>query len=218
MGNIVISDRLRIPGWVDDFSAFRRWIRSEHFPDHGWYSHLAGELWVDVSMEKVWHNQIKGVIAIVVGGLVLAARLGKYFHDRMFLSNLDVGLSTEPDGMFVSRKALKSGRVALLEGKESLEVIGTPDMVLEVVSPTTVHKDTVVMREQYWQAGIAEYWLIRQGQGQNFDLAILRHTEAGYVANRVNRGWVKSKVFGKAFRLAEEADDVGGPTFLLDSR
>src|SRR5262245_44709545 len=190
MGNIVISDRLRIPSWVDDFPAFRRWIRSEDFPDHGWYSHLGGELWVDVSMEKVWHNQIKGVIAIVVGGLVLAEKLGRYFHDRMFLTNLEAGISTEPDGMFVSRNALKAGRVSLLEGEESLEVIGTPDMTLEVVSPTTLHKDTVVLREQYWQAGVAEYWLVRQLPDSSFDLEILRHTTAGYVPVRKSRGWV----------------------------
>ena len=218
MGNIVISDRLRIPSWVDNFSAFRRWIRSEDFPNHGWYSHLGGELWVDVSMEKVWHNQIKGVIAIVVGGLVLAGRLGKYFHDRMFLSNIEVGLSTEPDGMFVSRKALQSGLVNLLEGKESLEVIGTPDMVLEVVSPTTIHKDTVVLRDQYWQAGIAEYWLVQQVQSNSFDLQILKHTDSGYAPIRKNRGWVKSPAFGKAFRLVLEPDELAGPTFLLEMR
>lgn len=218
MGNIVISDRLRIPNWVDDLSAFRRWIRSDDFPDHGWYSHLGGEIWVDVSMEKVWHNQIKGVIAIVVGGLVLVGRLGRYFHDRMFLTNLEAGLSTEPDGMFVSREALQSGRVSLLEGKDSLEVIGTPDMVLEVVSPTTVHKDTVVLREQYWQAGITEYWLVQQRGVNDFDLDVLRHTRAGYVAARRTRGWVKSQVFGKAFRLVQEPDGAAGPTFLLDVR
>lgn len=218
MGNIVISDRLRIPRWVDDLPAFRRWIRSEEFPDHGWYSHLDGELWVDVSMEKVWHNQIKGVIAIVVGGLVLAARLGRFFHDRMFLTNLEVGISTEPDGMFVSRKGLRTGRVTLLEGKDSLEVIGTPDMVLEVVSPTTVHKDTVLLREQYWQAGIAEYWLVQQVAINQFELEILRHSASGYVPSRKSRGWVKSHVFGKAFQLTQEPDDVAGPTFLLDIR
>lgn len=218
MGNIIISDRLRIPSWVDNLSAFRRWIRSEEFPDHGWYSHLGGELWVDVSMEKVWHNQIKGVIAIVVGGLVLAGRIGKYFHDRMFLTNVDVGLSTEPDGMFVSRKALRAGRVTLLEGEESIEVLGTPDMVLEVVSPTTVHKDTVLLRDQYWQAGIREYWLVQQTDANEFELEIMRHSAAGYISVRKNRGWVKSLVFGKSFRLTQEPDDIAGPTFLLEMR
>ena len=54
--------------------------------------------------------------AIVVGGLVLTERLGRYFHDRMRLSNVDADLSSEPDGMFASRATLKEGRVHLIEG------------------------------------------------------------------------------------------------------
>ncbi|MEX2025817.1 MAG: Uma2 family endonuclease, partial [Pirellulaceae bacterium] len=107
----------------------------------------------------------------------------------------------EPDGMFVSQAAMKSKRVWFEEGAESLEVIGTPDMVLEVVSSHTVKKDTVVLRKLYAEAGIAEYWLVNPLKGAvTFD--VLRLTASGYVATPKNSGWVKSRVFGKSFRLA----------------
>src|SRR5256885_8764701 len=41
-----------------------------------------------------------------------------------------------------------------------LELEGTPDMVLEVVSESSVQKDTKRLRQLYWQAGIREYWLV----------------------------------------------------------
>jgi hypothetical protein len=44
----------------------------------------------------------------------------------------------------------------LIEGKEEghVELEGSLDMVLEVVSASSVHKDTVVLRRAYWQAGM----------------------------------------------------------------
>lgn len=217
MSNIVIGDRVRIPAWVDDFASFRRWIVSEDFPGQGRYSHLKGDIWVDVTMERIWHNQIKGVIAAVLMGLASSMGRGRYFPDGMFLTNLAVGLSTEPDGMFVSRKSLAEGRVQILQGDDSLEVLGVPDMTLEVVSPTTVHKDTEVLREQYWEAGIQEYWLV-QAEGSAFNLDILRYTNSGYVVTRKTSGWVKSKVFGKSFRLVQEPGVGDLSEFRLEMR
>src|SRR5262249_6525738 len=133
----VVAGSVRIPGWVKDLDSFRRWTRSDDFPEHGWFSHLAGELWVDLTMERSVHNQIHGTFTVVLGGLVLQHGLGKWYHDRMRLVHVGAELSTEPDGMFVSHEALRAGRVLLEKGDNTLEVLGTPDMVLEVISPTS---------------------------------------------------------------------------------
>src|SRR5688572_30146998 len=69
---------VRIPGWVCDLTSFRRWAKSDDFPDRGWYAHLNGELWVDPSMERLAHNQIKAEISIVLGALVKRAGTGKF--------------------------------------------------------------------------------------------------------------------------------------------
>src|SRR5688500_1214187 len=137
MSAIVIAEQARIPAWVKDHASFRKWIHSGDFPERGQFFHLNGELWVDLSMETLAHNRIKGQIAAVLTLCVELQRLGSFLHDRMVLTNLEVLLSSEPDGMFVADASLRSGRVALEEGDESLEVMGTPDMVLEVVSKTT---------------------------------------------------------------------------------
>ena len=208
---------VRIPAWVCDLASFRRWGKSEDFPDRGWYAYLNGELWVDPSMERLAHNQVKGEIGLVLASLVKRGGTGRFLGDRMLLTNMDADLSTEPDGMFLSYAGLRAGRVRLAEGEDSLEVEGSPEMVLEVVSPTSRRKDTVVLRELYWRAGVREYWLANPArQGLTFD--ILRHGPKGYIAVRKQGGWIRSGVFGASFRLSRGTDPVGLPAYTLAVR
>jgi Uma2 family endonuclease len=216
---VIIRGEIRIPGWVEDLETFCRWAEAPEYPERGWSSYLRGEIWVDDSMEEMNHNQAKGEFAIVVGGLVRAGRIGRYFHDRMLLSNAEADLASEPDGMFVSRASLRAGRVRLIEGQgdSPVRLEGTPDMVLEVISPGSIKKDTDVLRELYWRAGIPEYWLVDPSDiPATFE--ILKYSPKGYVSARKQRGWVKSAVFGKSFQLSQGADDLGHPEYTLQVR
>jgi Uma2 family endonuclease len=213
---MLLGDAIRIPPEaVDDFDAFRRWTKSKDFPERGEYAFLGGDLWADVTMETLIHNQFKLQITAVLSLMVVEAlKLGYFFSDRMRLVHEAVNLSSEPDAMFASHESVRSGRMRWERGRESLEVIGTPDMVLEIVSTTSERKDSVLLRELYAEAGIAEYWLVNPLRGQlSFD--ILRLSRGRYVATRKSAGWIKSAVFGKSFRLKakELTDDV--PQFSL---
>jgi len=37
---------------------------------------------------------------------------------------------------------------------------GAPDMVVEVVSPSSIHNDTIVKFQKYLRAGVTEYWIV----------------------------------------------------------
>jgi Uma2 family endonuclease len=215
---VLLDDAVRIPPEVvEDFDVFRRWTKSKHFPERGEYAFLGGDLWADVTMETVIHNQLKSIFAIVIGGLVMSESLGRFFSDRMRLVHESVNLSTEPDIMFASHESVKAGRVHWDRGRASLEVIGSPDMVLEVVSTTSERKDTVLLRELYAEAGILEYWLVNPLRGQlAFD--ILRLSRGRYVATRKSAGWTKSAVFGKSFRLVAEESTDDLPQYRLHVR
>jgi len=216
MSAIVLGEKIRIPDFIDDLESFRCWARSGDFPKQGRFSHLNGELWVDVMPEQLLtHNQVKGEFAIVLGGMMKTDRLGRYFHDRTLLTNAEAGLSTEPDGTFVSYASLTRNRLRLIEADEGfLELEGTPDMMLEVVSSTSVEKDTLVLRGLYWQADIPEYWLV-DARGDRLRFDILRRQPDGYVSTRKQRGWLKSAVFGKSFRLSSRPDELGHPEYTL---
>jgi Uma2 family endonuclease len=218
--NIIIQEQACIPGWVDDLQSFRRWAHSGEFPERGWFSYLNGDIWVDLSMEQFFsHNQVKRKYTVVLGNLVDSGYLGYFVVDRMLLSHPAANLSTEPDALFVTWEALRSGRLRLIEGATEgyVELEGTPDMVLEVLSTSSVRKDTEMLRELYWRAGILEYWLVdARGDTPRFD--ILRHTAQGYVLTEAQDGWLLSTVFGHAFRLTQQADPLGHPEYRLEVR
>lgn len=204
---VVIEDRVSIPGWVDDLESFRRWVHSGDMPEHGWFSYLNGEVWVDLSMEQLFsHNRVKTQFTVVLGGLVEAEGMGYFFSDRTLFSNPNAAVSTEPDALFVAYDSVNRGHVRWVEGADRgyVEVEGTPDMVLEIVSKTSVRKDTVTLRELYWRAGVREYWLVdAHGESPQFD--ILRHAAEGYIAAEAQEGWLRSEVLGRKFRLGSRA-------------
>lgn len=219
MSTIVIADQMRIPSWVNDLESFRRWSRTDDYPERGWVSFLDGEIWVDMDMEQLFfHNQVKTEFTIVLGRLIKSEELGYYFSDRAPLINEGVNLSTEPDGMFCSFRAIEEKRLSLVEGLEEdhVEIEGAPDMVLEVVSRYSVREDTKVLRKLYWRAGIPEYWLV-DARKPPLQFDILSWTERGYSAARRRQGWLKSKVFGRSFLLESKPDRLRNPQFFLRS-
>jgi hypothetical protein len=209
-----------VPGWVTDIDAFRRWLDDESFPEEvrAWW--LKGEVWVDMSREQIFsHVLVKTEYTIVLGGLAKSEQLGTYFTDGVLLSNFAADISGNPDGLFLSNGTLTSDRIRLIEGKDGgyVELQGSPDMVLEVLSKSSEQKDEVLLKRAYWEADVREYWLVdARGTEPRFD--IFRRTAKGYAATRKQDGWVKSNVFGKAFRLIVHKGPAGHPDFTLEVR
>ena len=136
----------------------------------------------------------------------------------MLLSNVDADIAVKPDAFFASHAARRD-RVRLLKGKKSgcVEMEGSPDMVLEVVSDNSVHKDMQLLRQDYWETGTREYWLV-DARKEPLVFDILRHTPKGYRTTPKKDGWIKPVVFGKSFRLTQQTNEYGDPEFPLDVR
>jgi Uma2 family endonuclease len=218
MSTVVIADKGTIPDWVRDFDSFRRWARSSEFPESGGISFIDGEIWVDFSMEQLFsHNRVKTAVTYAVMRLLSETRTGDYVGDRMLLSNVSAKLASEPDGLYYHWSTVQSGRLKLVESADEgcTELDGTPDMVMEIVSRTSVRKDTLVLPDSYWEAGIPEYWLIdARGPEPKFD--ILSHSPAGYVPTEATSAGVFSKVFNRSFRLVQSVDPLGHPEFCVE--
>jgi len=96
--------------------------------------------------------------------------------------------------------------------------IGSPDLVVEIVSDNSEEKDTEWLMSAYHAAEILEYWLI-DGRDENdlrFDL--LRRGPEEYVATRRSDGWVKSAVLKRSFRLTQTKGTLGLPQYRLEVR
>jgi len=214
------SGVIAIPAWVRDIDSFRRWSDSDDFPQDRPVWWLKGQVWIDMSREQIFtHTLVKTKISMRLSLVAEEEDLGLYLGDGVLLSNFAANISGNPDGTFLSQATLDSDRIRLLEGSRGgfTEIQGSPDMVLEVVSNSSVEKDYDQLRVAYWEAGIREYWLVdARKEPLRFD--ILRHTRRGYVATPKQDGWIKSAVFGKSFKLTQRTDKRGHPEFILSVR
>lgn len=207
------KEEIIIPATAYTLPGFRVWVRSDAFPERGHVAFIGGEIFIDMSGEELQaHNWLKAEISRGIMNLIVDQDLGRFFADRARVSNDEADLSNDPDAAFASWETLKSGRVRLVAHEERqerlLEAEGTPDWVMEIVSDSSVRKDTRLLRERYHRAGIPEYWLI-DARGEDVDFQILLHRPEGYVRAPHKGKWQRSQVFGRQFRLTRKRDPIG---------
>jgi Uma2 family endonuclease len=196
---------VRIPATARTLEGFRAWSHSETFPEYGRITFVAGEIIIDMSGEEITtHVWLKTEVARVLANLNVEQQLGIMHGDGTQVVNEAADLSNIPDAVFVTWESLESGRVQLAprpkKPEQSVELTGTPDLVVEIVSDSSVEKDPELLRQAYHKAGIPEYWLI-DGRGDKIDFQVLHHRRTGYAAAPERGGWRRSRVFGRSFRL-----------------
>lgn len=220
---VVVTPRygaFRIPPGITDLPAFRRWVHFAELPEKLSVHFLRGDVWIDCDRADSLANVlIRGELTAVLA--TLTRDKGNFVPAGMLWSNDDAGFATLPDGFYFTHESLKNERVRFSNGgnpkTRATEVIGTPDVVIEIVTNVSEEKDTDWLRADYAAAGVPEYWLIdARGEEPRFD--ILVNGRGGYRANRSSRGWVRSGVLRKRFRLTRGADRHGLPDFTLETR
>ena len=92
--------------------------------------------------------------------------------------------------------------------RDSIELRGTPDWVVEIVSRSSVRKDTQLLVETYYRAGVTEYWLI-DARFDPLRFAIFARGESAYEPAPDQDGWLTSSVFQRQFRFEREEDELG---------
>jgi Uma2 family endonuclease len=218
---IMVDGEVEIPARVSELDSFSHWTSSPDYPERGQLSYLGGLLWVDLSMEELYgHNLLKGEITSVLSSLAKKDRKGRFLPDGMWMKNEDADLSTEPDGKFVTYEAFRTGRVKRIKSPTGIlfQLDGAPEMTLEIVSATSVLKDTKHLRKLYWKAGVLEYWLV-DVRGGKMQFHIFKHGPKGYTTTaREAGGWVGSEIFDRSFRLTRAKDPLGDPEFTLEVR
>lgn len=201
---------------------FRDWAHSNKFPERGRVSFINGEILIDMSPEDLsTHSQIKAEIGCRIHQLVEEFDLGVFYPDRTLLTNAAAQLSTEPDGTFVRWDSFESGRVRRVPAKgrkgQYVELEGAVDWAIEIVSPSSIDKDTRALRESYYLAGIPEYWLV-DALGAQVKLQILERRRTGYAAVASRKGWRRSRVFDRQFRLSRRESRPGFWRYSLESK
>lgn len=201
------------PAAARSLAGFREWYASDDFPEDGCICYLAGELYIEMGHERISsHVALKTALAEVLGALARELQAGRFFGDGCQLVDVEADLSAEPDGCYLSWDAVTEGRVTLkksYDGEDVTELIGPVDMVLEVVSPSSVRKDKTLLPELYHRAGVREYWVIDARKAE-LSFKMFRHSPEGYARVKLaDKKWLPSLVFGREFRLERSRDKIG---------
>lgn len=134
-------------------TAVRRWTYDEfaRLPNDGnRYEIIAGDLYV-TPPPTLTHQKIIMNLSYVLEGFIRAHGLGQLYPgpvDVLFAE----GDYLAPDLVFV-----RADRTQILKERG---VEGAPDLVIEVVSPSTAGRDRTLKRERYAAFGVAEYWVV----------------------------------------------------------
>ena len=141
---------------------------------------LGGEHYVTPA-PTTWHQRTLSALHLLVGVFVRQHRLG-----LVLLAPVDVLFSQEdvaqPDLVFVSNE--RAGIVT----KPNIQ--GAPDLVVEVLSPSTRRRDEGIKSSLYEHFGVREYWRV---DPESRKVSVFRHNGSG---------------FDPAVELSAEAGDV----------
>jgi Uma2 family endonuclease len=114
------------------------------------YELLEGEL-VMVPSPNEPHQRVSGNIGFLLRQFIRERKLG-----MVYSAPLDVVLSREnvvqPDIIFISNK-----RMAIVT-EENIK--GAPDLVIEILSPSTSERDRTLKRTLYARHRVKEYWMV----------------------------------------------------------
>ncbi|HET8523717.1 MAG TPA: Uma2 family endonuclease [Thermomicrobiales bacterium] len=113
------------------------------------YEIIGGELFVSASPLKK-HQWTSFRLSLLLGNYVLANDLGEVYH-----ASVDVRLSpydiVQPDLIFIRKDR------TFIYGDRLVE--GAPDLVVEILSPSTKQRDLGPKLALYARAGVREYWV-----------------------------------------------------------
>ncbi|MBC7083733.1 MAG: Uma2 family endonuclease [Firmicutes bacterium] len=115
------------------------------------YELLEGDLWKMTPAPSVLHQKVSGRIEKALRQWVDDHNLGEVYD-----APIDVVLSehnvVQPDILYICKERLGIIKEAYIQG--------APDLVVEILSPSTVELDRVTKRRLYGRYGAREFWIV----------------------------------------------------------
>jgi Uma2 family endonuclease len=174
-----------------------------------------------MSPEDIYcHGTLKSELAGLLQQRVKREKLGLLLIDATRISSPDANLSCEPDILFISRESLALGRARLVpkatgQPGRYVEIEGAADLVVEIVSDSSMTKDTRRLPSAYFQAGVREFWLA-DARGQTPIFIIHHPGPSGFEPIVPDAdGFQFSAVLGCRYRLDATRDADGNWEFDL---
>ena len=134
--------------------AFRRWVENRPVTDVNRYELTDGR--IVMTPPAGWgHGEIEANVIHILRNLVKSHDLGRVFGSSTGY-DLPSGDTLEPDASFVSNERWSKG--PQVGRSQFLKIV--PNLVVEILSPTTAQRDRVEKKRIYEVNGVEEYWLV----------------------------------------------------------
>jgi Uma2 family endonuclease len=176
-------------------SVARRWTYEEYckLDDEQRYEIINGDLLMAPSPDT-WHQDWSRELSMLLNAHVKARKLGK-----VFFAPLDVVLDPEntvqPDIVFVA-----SANLSIVQRRA---IFGVPDLVVELVSPSSVRRDRYDKKALYARFGVKEYW-IGDPANRSLEVLVLKNGQYELHSSAEERGKLTSVVLpGLEFDLGD---------------
>jgi Uma2 family endonuclease len=163
-------------------------------PEGAPYQLIGGEL-VKEPPPTTRHQRIQNTFGFLLTSHVRQNRLGEVYYapTDIYLADDEV---YQPDILFVA-----ADRLGIIEEKY---IKGTPDLVLEILSPSTAYYDLRHKRRLYEQAGVKEFWIIDPIEGS---IEVYVNTDGAFIlAGQATGKGVVASVLLTGF--AVEAEEI----------
>ncbi|HWY77007.1 MAG TPA: Uma2 family endonuclease [Verrucomicrobiae bacterium] len=175
----------------------KRWTYEKYYKldDDQRYEIIGGKLLMAPAPDT-WHQSWVGQLYALVLSFVEAKGLG-----RVFIPPIDVVLdqrnTVQPDLVFIASKNL--------EIIQRRAIFGTPDLLAEFLSPSSIRRDRYQKMKLYARFGVKEYW-IGDPANRSFEILSLKRGKYDLLCSAEERGRLRSSVLtGFEFDLARIA-------------
>ena len=140
----------------------KRWTYEDYYQleDDQRYEIIDGNLLMAPAPDT-WHQDWSRELSMLLVTHVKRHKLGKVFIAPVDVV-LDEANTVEPDIVFIA-----SASLGIIQRRA---IFGTPELLVELISPSSVRRDRYDKKELYARFGVREYWL---GDPANKSLEIL---------------------------------------------
>ena len=147
----------------------KRWTYEEYYrlDDDQRYEIIGGNLLMAPAPDT-WHQDWSRGLFRIIDRHVTAQQLGKVFFAPVDVV-LDAENTVQPDIVFIA-----TANAGIIQRRA---IFGTPDLLVELISPSSVRRDRYDKKELYARFGVKEYWI---GDPANKTLEVLTLKEGRY--------------------------------------
>jgi len=135
--------------------------------DEGRWELIDGQVWDMTPAPSRMHQEVS---------INLSSLLHEFFKERdcsVYAAPFDVRLSDDDDAEDYIITTVVQPDISVICDQTKLDdqgCVGTPDVVVEILSPATATKDLKVKRAWYEKYGVKEYWLVHPTDKIYYDI------------------------------------------------